>query len=427
MSIYQYSDPSLIKRVHFSFANDRPAEALLRAPDSADPRQLADLRRTIEAHGWQSIPVFADGAAQLHVSGFQKPQHLLNFLNAHGYSQGEPSVTAEASDNTTLTRSEWLQDSSLKLCGWSYIVGDVALLISGLMSGRRKEAVSGALYTAGGAVLARYGNVKTEHHVRDVSERMAEYLKEQACELPDSCSLSRVLEKKRTGALHHVEHFLYTYPSQTTVGIYTLGAFSMLQSGLRHGKPWDIAYGANSTLAGAASILIPERHPEPGQPKPSTAVGQWWEWIQEKPLRMAGYAYILSGLALGMSALREMRDNPKQKSYIFKFITTGTYLLGDIMLAISNKNAANADGTFDAMEKQRIIGMAAEAISHEPAEVQHGLAQYVAGFLAHQPEIRDKAPALASAIEEQIAHMRQNPWAARASNSSGSALAPPPR
>ena len=305
-------------------------------------------------------------------------------------------------------------------------MGDVALLISGLMSGRSKEAISGALYTAGGAVLARHGNVKTEHHIRDVTERMGEFLKKQACDLPQDCALSKILEKKRAGPLHQVEHFLYSYPSQTTVGIYTLGAFAMLQSGIKHKKGWDIAYGANSTLAGAASILIPEKPHDPNQPPPTSTVGKMWNWVQEKPLRMAGYAYILSGIALGMSALREMRENPKQKSYIFKFITTGTYLLGDVMLAVSNKDATNADGKLDADEQRRVLALAAEAISHEPQALRGGLVNYVSGFLAQQPEIRGKAPEIARGIEEQLAHIKENPWTSRGS-SGGSGLILPRR
>lgn len=424
MSIYAYDQASLLQRVRFSYANDREPEALISAAPGADAAALEDLRRTMEARGWHSVPAFADGQSVLQVQGFNKADQVLGFLNAHGYTSGEPNVTTEKGDRTEKSTGEWLTHTSLKACGWSYIVGDVALLISGLMSGRSKEAVSGALYTAGGAVLARYGNVKTEHHVRDVTERMGEFLKKQACDLPEQCSLSKVLDRKRAGPLHQVEHFLYTYPSQTTVGIYTLGAFAMLQSGLKHKKGWDIAYGVNSTLAGAASILIPEKPHDPGQPPPNSSVGKMWSWLQEKPLRMAGYAYILSGIALGMSAMREMRENPKQKSYIFKFITTGTYLLGDVMLAISNKDAVNADGKFDKDEQRRVLALAAEAIAQEPEAVRGGLMNYVAGFLAQQPEIRGKAPEIAKDIEEQLAHIKENPWQARSNGGSGHTLSP---
>lgn len=417
MSIYSYSAPSLLTQVQFRHADDHLPEALLSASGEAQAGQLADIRRTLDTRGWQCVPVTVDGHAALQISGFGKPGQLLGFLNAHQYTEGEPAFRSEPGDNKERSTSEWLYSSSLKASGWSYIIGDVALLMSGLMSGRNKEAVSGALYTAGGAVLARYGNVKTEHHVRDVSARMGEFLKKQADEIPDDCAICNVMKSKRSGALPDIEHFLYKYPAETTVGIYTLGAFSMLQSGLKHGKFWDIAYGANSTAAGMGSILIPEKVRNPDDPKPANPVAQWWDWVREKPLRMAGYAYILSGLALGMSAYREFKENPAQKSYIFKFITTGTYLVGDLLLAISHKDHVNADGKFDADEQRRIEGMAAEVISKQPESMRDPLVNQVAGFLAMQPEMRGKAPQIGESIKAQLQHMLENPWTARPASS----------
>jgi hypothetical protein len=413
MSLYQFAPSSLITQAQFRYADDHLPEAVLTASDTARPEQLSGIRQMLDARGWHCVPVHIDGHNALQLSGFGKPEQLLGFMNAHQYIEGQPVFTSESGDDKERSTKDWLYNTSLKASGWSYIIGDVALLMSGLMSGRQKEAVSGALYTAGGAVLARYGNVKTEHHVRDITMRMGEFLKKQADELPPDCALGNIMKEKRDGVLPDIEHFLYKYPAQTTVGIYTLGAFSMLQSGLKHGKFWDIAYGANSTAAGLGSIIIPEKAHNPDAPTPTNPVAQCWDWVREKPLRMAGYAYILSGLALGMSAYREFKDNPAQKSYIFKFITTGTYLVGDVLLAISHKDHTNADGKFDVDEQRRIEAMAAEAISRQPESMRDALVHHVAGFLAMQPEMKGKAPDIGKSIKAQLQHMLDNPWSAR--------------
>ena len=56
------------------------------------------------------------------------------------------------------------------------IVGDASLLGAGLMNGRSKEIAAGTLYTAGATVLARYGNTKTEYHVKQVLEETADFV-----------------------------------------------------------------------------------------------------------------------------------------------------------------------------------------------------------------------------------------------------------
>lgn len=415
MSIYAFSPLSPVRDIRFRYAVDRPPIALISAGVSSQA-QLAPIRRMLEAEDFSCVPVAVDGKPVLQVEGFKDEGQLSGLLTGHHFVQGAPRITPEPGDRPTRSWDEWLKDKSLETCGWSYIVGDVALLASGLMSGRNKEALSGALYTAGGLVLAGYGNVKTEHHLRRVAERTAQQLKQQAGGLPEECGLFTILKEKRHGVLPHIDDLLTRYPSQTTLSIYAMGALAMLQSGLKHNKSWDVFYGATVGAAGIGSIIIPEkRKDEKHDEKPPTDLfGRLWSWIEEKPLRMAGYAYIVGGLALGMSAYREYLENPRQKSYIAKFITTGTYLFGDVLIALSNKDHTNAGGTFDAEEQRRITALAAEGIASYPKEMRAGLVHQMAGFLSTQPEMQGKAADIAAAIGEQVAHMEKNPWACRA-------------
>lgn len=417
MSNYRFSAASPVGDITFRYANDRPPVGLIAAGKGAGEEQLNVIRRALEAQGWETVPAQAEGKPVLQVQGFKDEGQLVALLVTQSFAKGEPKFTPEPGDHPTRSWKEWLEDSSMKAGGWAYLVGDGALLLSGMMSGRDKEITSGALYTAGGIVAARYGNVKTSHHSRQVAEKLGEQLKAQAQDLPEDCGLYTIMKEKRAGMLPSFENFLYRYPSQTTLGIYTLGAFSMLQSGIKHGKPWDIAYGANSTGSKLASILIPEKH-KTEQEKAETVqqygqMGHVFNWVQEKPLRLFGYASLLSAGLLGMSAYKEYKADPKQKSYIFKFITAGMYTIGDLMFAVSSKDHTNADGKFDTQEQRRIEALAAEMIASQPKAIQGGLAHQAAGFLAAQPEVKGKAEDIAAAINEQVEHMAKNPWACR--------------
>jgi hypothetical protein len=292
------------------------------------------------------------------------------------------------------------------------------------MSGRPKEVASGLFYTAGGAILAGYGNVKTEHHINEVSARTAEFIKKQAVELPEDCGLFTILKERKEGVLPTIDRFLTRYPSQATIGIYSLGSLSMLQSGLKHGKFLDAAYGGVATAANAAAILLPEKEASENKGKPAsgTPVSQWWNWMQEKPLRMVGAAYIVGAGLLGMSAYREYKENPKQRSYIFKFITAASYLIGDVMIAMSSKEHTNADGKFDVDEQRRIEALVAETVSRQPKDMQEALVHSVAGYLAEHKEMKGTAMDIAESIKEQLAHMANNPWAARGASRAASGV-----
>ncbi|MBV8938972.1 MAG: hypothetical protein JO089_03940, partial [Alphaproteobacteria bacterium] len=227
MSIHRFTPPSSVSRIVFRYANDRPPVALVSA-GRTNPAELWSVRRALEGMGWECVPARAEGRLGLQVQGFKDEGQLVAFLQQNHFVSAAASVTPEPGDHPSRTVAEWLEDKSMKICGWSYIIGDVSLLLSGLMSGRSKETLTGLLYTAGGAVLARYGNIKTAEHVRGVSERLGEYIQEQGATLPEECGLFSVLKEKREGMLPTIDRFLARYPSQTTISIYSLGSLTML-------------------------------------------------------------------------------------------------------------------------------------------------------------------------------------------------------
>ncbi len=411
MSIYRFAGDSPVQEILFRYAKDRPPVALLAAGDAADPDQISTIRRGLMAEKWGCVPVHTEGRNFLQVEGFKDEGQLTALLHVRHFTSGKPAIHAEAGDHPTRSWQDWLNDNSLKYGGWANLVGDGALLASGLKSGRSKEINTGALYTVGGLIVSRYGNVKTEHHLRQVSEQLAGFLQQQAGMLPEHCGLYSILKDRRDNGLQKMEDFLYRYPSQATLGIYTLGAFSMLQSGIKHRKFWDAAYGVSSVSTKLASLVVPEKKKTAAtesHEKATTPIGKVFEWVQEKPLRIFGYGSMVTDALLGMSAYREYKSNPQQKAYIFKFLTTGTYLMADMMFAISSKEG---EGKFDPDEQRRIEGLAAETIAAQPGAIQGALTNQVAGFLSTRPEMRGSTQDIAESIGEQVKYMRSNRWA----------------
>lgn len=414
-------DPaSPITAIRFNYAADRAPVALVEARDFILPEYLSIVRNALQANGWNAVPVTIDGKDTLQVDGFKDAGELSAYLRANHFAEGRERITPEPGDHPTRSSDEWLQDTTQKICGYSYLLADLTLTLSGGMSSKPLEAAAGGLYLAGGGLMGWFGNAKTERHVRQVAERTAKFFEEHSAKLPESCGLFHVAREKREGILPKAEEFLYRYPSQTMLSLYIMGALAMLESGRRkQGNGWDMIYGINSTVAGLASLLIPEKKTNPNEKSPEGMLAKFWDGIRKQPLQVAGYLYIISAYALGMSAYKDYKKNPAQKAYIAKFITAATYLVGDIALAWSKKDHTNGKGAFDADEYRRIIGLTAETIACQPKDMQDVLIHQVSGFLAAQPEMAGTQQDIAAALREQAHHMPRNLWAHQSSGSQG--------
>lgn len=296
----------------------------------------------------------------------------------------------------------FLKQESLRAAGYSYLVGDAALFASGMMSGRGHEALSGAAYTAGGVVLARYGRENAERRLQTLQGKLKEYFANEHIAIPKESELNTITLKGEGGIIDRIEDFMYTNPSQVVNTIYALGSFSMIRSGIKHGKGRDTASGALIAAGALAGLLIPEKQPDSDH-RAEGIFGKAWEWVQEKPLRASGYLYMGSNAALVSSALEERSINPQQKSYLFKFLTAACYMVANGLLSISSKDSvSHIDKDDHAKAMEKLETTAARVISAQPQELKEHVIQQTSEFLAAQPDIKLSAKQIASDLTERI-------------------------
>ncbi len=429
MSIYRYSAASAVSEVRFRYANQRAPVALLQAREGVDSEKLAEIRQMLGQQGWQAVPLNEGGKQLLQVTGFKDAGDVAAALSTYGFTAQAPLVVPEASDRLHKNINDWAEHHSLKTAGWLNLIGDVGLLLHGLHTQDPYDITAGVFYTGGAAVLSRYANVQTEHQVQQALVRTADAIREQTGKLPEEASLTRIAEDHQKGLIQKTEDFLYRFPAETMLSAYTLGALTMLAGGIKHQKKWDIAYGVSSVACKVGSLLIPEKHkaddPSVNAHADHGPIGQVMNWIQEKPLRVLGFGSIVTDTLLGISAYHDSKlPANKGKSYLFKFLTTGTYLAADLLMAVSNKHAENnVDGRFSPDEQARVEAMAAEAIAQEPKELRSALVLKVSRLLGHQPAMHGGVEGVSRNIGQQIAALEQNPWAARV-KMEGDALSP---
>ncbi|MBY0406491.1 MAG: hypothetical protein K2Q01_02275 [Rickettsiales bacterium] len=296
-----------------------------------------------------------------------------------------------------------LKNNSLKAAGYAYLVGDAALFASGYMGGRSKEAMSGLVYTIGGAACAKFANPKAEKQLQLLGARLGEHLREVHVPIPDQPDLQELT--KKGGLIDHAEAFLYKYPSQVLNATYAVGGAQLLRSGLQHGKHWDTASGALVAAGGLAGLLIKEKAPDADHP-PKTAFAKAVSWFQEKPLRLSGGLYALNNVTLIMSALEERKAKPANHSYMFKFLTAASYIFGNTMLALSSKdNSGKKEDCDAALEK--LADASARIIAAQHKEVREALTQDIATYLAAQPEVTMKAPEIVDMLHKRLKPMNR--------------------
>lgn len=307
-------------------------------------------------------------------------------------------------DTTPTSTLESLKEQSLKAAGYGYLLGDASLFASGMMSGRRKEALTGLLWGIGGLVLARYGSPDARKRLELLYNDLGDYLVSQGIAIPEGSPIHAAMKIHDGGVVDNIEQFFYRYPSQTLNALYAVGSAQLLASGLQHGKGWDAASGALVGTGALGGLLIPERKRETQEEQGKKDAGGLWAWLQEKPLRASGYCYMANNVTLTLSALNEMRANPAQKSYWFKFLTVGSYVGANALLAMSSKDNVSAKKQDEQRQSlAELERVAAEVIAYQPPERRAALVEQLAGFLSAREGVGANASEIAQGIAAALA------------------------
>ena len=298
-----------------------------------------------------------------------------------------------------------LRQNSLKAAGVGYLLADAALFTSGVMSGKLKEASAGVFGWIAGVIGARYGNPKAEKKLEQIERRLGTYLRKQGVEIPKDPTTESLTNEG--GVIDNIESFLYTYPSQMMNVFYSLIGVQFVRSALQHNKKELLASGGLLIAGALAGILIPEKKPDPEHP-PQGVLQKTWSWIQEKPLRLTGTLFTLNQVTLAMDALQERRQNPAQKSYMFKLLAVAGFVFGNTMMSLSSKS----HGGGSKMDEKTLCMLAetsAKVIAAQSPEVQNGLLEHIAGFLATQPNVYMTAEEISKILHAKMNEVAKLP------------------
>ena len=210
----------------------------------------------------------------------------------------------------------------------------------------------------------------------------------------------RKLLAGRSGLLEHAQDFVAAHPAQVLNLVYALGGADMMRSGIKRGEYWDAASGALVTSGALSGLLLKENH-DPAKHHADTRLGHAIDWAEEKPLRVSGLFFAANNATMAAGAFKQMRANPAEKSYLFKFLTVASYLFANAMLGLSSKGTPEAkDGNQRLLEA--LADRTALVVAGQPLPLQEALIEQVSGFLAGQPEAKFSASDLSAMLHKKL-------------------------
>ena len=435
LSLYQFQSPSIIDEVRVIKTPEGGLRAYLHAAPHANPGQLDDIKRKFSVLRWTEIPHVFEGKPVLEVRGFKKPEQLLSYLQSNGWTAGAAAVTATKDD--VIRFSDQLRALTLKASGATYVISDMGYYAYALKNylhepsaAHRFDLAAGVGYNLGSWVLLGYGSQdQSQRQIKDATKKMYRYLRQQMANLPEHAEIHDVVREEKRGVIGNINEFLSRYPSEITNAVFMLTGLAILRANYtnafkpqaadetlkqfrdrRNSRIMDMGLGSITALSGLGAITIPEKKRAEGDPYRPGLLGVW-DWVQEKPLRLAGYGYMVATAFHAVSTYNEWRSGNQRvrETLAWRVLFVAGNVIAETLMAVSSKGhgqGVHAEGGVD----DSVIATAADSIARQKPEYQSLLVSQLAGFLSSPEVLGGKAEAIETKLREQLAMMQHHPW-----------------
>lgn len=306
--------------------------------------------------------------------------------------------------------SSLYEQNKLRIAGALNALGDVSLLYGAYKEKNPLRILAGILYTAGAAAITFFGSTSKEEQVKDLTERAAEFIQARSGEKSPELESTQIMNARNTGFFAELGKSLRRHAGQVMLWFYTLGAGAMLANGIvklnkhREETPKDkhsfndfsgVFLGGFSLLIKGVSLMMPERTQETSEEAKSKGEKGIVAWVKEKPMRLFGYGSLLTE---GFWAWDTYADYKKGNEWRWNATTTASYMLSDVVIANTNKDAANAVGKLNDAEQAKLENMMAETIAVQPEEQREKLSGESAIFLKKEAIVNGSVEQLRESI-----------------------------
>lgn len=323
-------------------------------------------------------------------------------------------------------------EQPLKLSGYGYMLGDVALGAAALARskdfslGAMAQAVSGsALWLAGGMAAARYGNPAEAKQLELIGAKLGAHFRAQGITIPAEVEAQHTLLRRRN-VVETLEDFLYQHPSELLNGFFAAGAAMFIHQGVRElhqGKsllPWGSKAAQHGTAnklwmgllvgTGALAGLLIHEDPEAREKaKDGSVIQKAMAYVQEKPLRLTSLLYGANNIFTANDAWEDFKQRGTHgnvKPYYFSTLAAASYVISNGLLHTAEREQITREG-ISPTNIAKLEEAAAQIIAMQPPAVQTALLQDTATYLAQEKGVGLQAEEIAKVLAERVSALTQ--------------------
>lgn len=498
---YTWDSPdSLIKEVEV-IPCGKHKEGFIYAPAGAEPEKLHDVAAKLREAGFAVIPDVKNERHVLRVEQLLRSGPLLDVLTAAGATAGSLHSETMAQDHEKpKSFSEKFKENTVPIAGASYVVGDAFMILAGLvrnkgltgeaLKGGHGDTMTGLLWALPNVGLMLFGKKNPEMQSALLLRRVKDYLDNQGVEIPREEELTLDHLVRKDGALARIVDFLYEHPTEINNSFEAVGGLVMAHGGqhqkigLKEEKNWyKTTAGALVFTGMGSSVLLSEKKKplyeiagdgtqniasdpqvagqkqDAAAPAPDNrnALQRGFDWLTEKPLRLAGSLPILNNLLntwgawkwekpkvaefLGeydaeklkrettlhhaedikdiLKAGKELEELEIKKTTAknygeaanFNLASVAAFLFANFMYTHGSKDTGVDIKALGGLDE--VYAVVAKIISAQPKEHQPELIQNMAGFLSSQQDVKETSRQIALKLTAKVRAQEQSPWTER--------------
>jgi hypothetical protein len=356
-------------------------------------------------------------------------------------------------------KHEGLLSKTLNAAGWSYVLGDIAMILAsvaraepGKKMGAFKEEAGGAtVWLLGGLGAAAFGHPDIDTQVRIQARKLEQFAKQKGVQIDDKTRAESPLLAQRS-FVQNFKDFCHEHPSEILNAGYAIGAAMLLHGGakkifvdkthkllpekvdLKHSR--NLVEGLNHSLenvatsfwmgalvlTGALIGLFAKEQPH-GADKDGAGDAKKPKAFGPSPLAVAAGCYMLNN---GFLAIRFGQDlnlknvshvigktshrgyeGQRFKPHVFSGAQLGLYLLANAMLMMSSRDQMTKGG-FDEKSMGQLEDAAARLVMAQPPQAQQALLKEVSEFMAKEKGVNLDAPTIANDLAKRIGEITRD-------------------
>lgn len=349
----------------------------------------------------------------MRVTGLQNEQDLTDVLKRFGAVQGHARVTQEnVAGQETQGAVDFVKANSLRASGLFYLLGDALFIKSGLVRDKNKKLGQmgmGISFAVGDAALMAFGGKDDTRQFHSLLKKLKGDLDSRGIDVPDGTALSYEAAARPDGMLERTYDFLHENINSIKILAEVVGGGFCLKGGLEQKNNHKIASGVVIMTGWAASLLIHEHKRDPEQWKQADGLEKAKLYVQEKPLRLAGWAGLIHNAIYTAGAFAERKKTLGVSDY-YKWDMAGvaTMLVANSLYSICSKSTGG-NIRADALVND-VYGIAAQIVNRQPDNVRDDAINNVVDYLGQRPEIKDTKAEIRARLTEEIEMQSQNPW-----------------